>query len=457
MQLKGKKVHIIGICGIGMSTIAMHLNNLGAIVQGSDIATDGEMGENLRSIGINVSDHSAENITENLDFIVRSTAIQDNNIEIVKARELGIPILSRSDILSEITRQHSCVVSITGAHGKTTTTTMTGELLYKLARNPTVFSGGVMGFCDSNFRSGSEELMVVEADESDGTFMRLKTDIAVVTNIEFEHAEFYKDFNEMIEAYEIFVNNINVQKVIICGDDPGIKSLRINPSKEIISYGFDQNNDIYAKDIEFSGDKIDFTIVKNTKEFGRFSLNAIGIHNVLNVLSAFAVSSLFCSSDDEFIKISKEMMQNFRGVARRFNLLPNNKNLTIIDDYAHHPTEIRATIAAAKQMGKRVIAVIQPHRYTRLHALMDDFVSCLDEADIGIITEVYSAGEIPIEGVSGERLYNGILGKGKAKEYHFISTPDELYELLDTIVMDDVVVFMGAGNITTWAKSYAAL
>lgn len=455
MQLKGKKVHIIGICGIGMSAIAMHLNDLGVIVQGSDKATDGEMGQNLRNIGIAVSDHSAENITEDLSFLVRSTAIQDNNIEIIKARELGIQILSRSDILSEITRQHSNVVSITGAHGKTTTTTMVGELLYRLGRNPTVFSGGVMGFCGSNFRSGSKNLMVAEADESDGTFLHLKTDVAVITNIEFEHAEFYKDFNEMLKACQDFANASNVKKVIVCGDDEGIQKLKINSSKEIITYGFDPKNDIYAKDIVVDGQYINFTIVVGNKEIPNFSLKANGIHNVLNVLCAFAVAE--CTTEGELIMKVKEMMMNFGGISRRFNFLPNEKNITIIDDYAHHPTEIRATIAAAKQMGKRVIAVLQPHRYTRLHALMDDFISCLDDADIGIITDVYSAGELPIEGISGESLWSAMEKKGKTKEYYFVSNPEELYELLDRIIMDDVVVFMGAGNITIWAKSYATL
>jgi UDP-N-acetylmuramate--alanine ligase len=456
MQLKGKKVHIIGVCGIGMSAIAMHLNDLGAIVHGSDKATNNEMGQNLRSIGITVSDHSAENITQDLSFLVKSTAIQDNNIEIVKAKELGIPILSRSDILSEITRQHSCVVSITGAHGKTTTTTMVGELLYKLGRNPTVFSGGVMGFCNSNFRGGSRDLMVVEADESDGTFLNLKTDVAVITNIEFEHAEFYNDFNEMLKAYERFANASDVKKIIVCGDDEGIQRIKLpSYNKHIITYGFESWNYLYAKNLVIDGQYINFTIVIGNKEIPNFSLKANGIHNVLNVLCAFAVAE--CHLDDICITQAKEMMMNFGGISRRFNFLPNKKNITIIDDYAHHPTEIRATIAAAKQIGKRVVAVLQTHRYTRLNALMDDFISCLDAADIGIITEVYSAGESPIAGVSGESLWSDMVKEGRAKEYYFVSTPEELYELLDRIIMDDVVLFMGAGDITAWAKSYAVL
>lgn len=455
MNLKEKKIHIIGICGIGMSAIAMHLEGLGASVRGSDAATDNKMSANLRNKGIKVSDPSPRNITKNLDFVVKSTAIKDDNVELIKAKELNITVLSRSDILSEITRQHSCVISITGAHGKTTTTTMTGELLHELDKNPTVFSGGIMGFCNSNFRKGSENLMVVEADESDGTFMCLKTDIAVVTNLEFEHAEFYKDFNEMIKACEAFVNSNKVKKVVLCGDDKGIRELKIGISKEIITYGLNSGNDIYAKDIEFSGDKINFTIVKNNQEIPNFSLNAVGIHNVLNALGAFAVASLLFASGDEFIEKTRRMMVNFRGVARRFNLLPNNKNLTIVDDYAHHPTEIRATVAAAKQMKKRVIAVLQPHRYTRLKALMGDFASCLNEADIAIVTDVYPASEEPIEGVDGKALYE-LMRKNRDLTY-FVATPDELYKLLDKItISNDTIMMIGAGDITSWAEHYSS-
>lgn len=448
MDLKGK-IHIIGICGIGMSAIALYLKNLGGDISGSDTIVDSSVAKNLRLNGINVMHHGDNNITNSIDFIVKSTAIPNDNIELIRADKLNIKIYTRSDILSEITKQHSNVISISGSHGKTTTTTMTGELFHYLNKDPTIFSGGIMGLFDSNFKQGSDQLMIVEADESDGTFMNLKTDIAVLTNIEFEHAEYYKDLDQLLVYCEKFINASSVQYVIIYGDDPIIQKLEIY--KKTIRYGFNNTNDIYAKYINET-----FTVVVFGKEITNLKLNAYGRHNILNALCALSIAIATYGLTDEILNGALKMMANYKGVARRFNLLANNKGVTIVDDYAHHPTEIRATIATAKELNNRVIAVLQPHRYSRLAALMDEFVLSIAEVDIAIISHLYSAGEEAIDGISSEVLVELMQKRFPHKKIYFRKDKDSIYKLLDEIRLnDDVILFMGAGTITEWAKYYA--
>ncbi len=450
MNLKKKSFHIIGMCGIGMSAIALYLKRIGCDVQGSDSVINSTMAQKLRDDGINVMANSPDNITQDIDFLVKSTAIKNNDPELVKANELGMTTLSRSDILSEITRQNGYVIGISGAHGKTTTTTMTGELFYYLSTNPTIFSGGIMGLFDSNFKAGSDQLMIVEADESDGTFMNLKTDVGVLTNIEFEHAEYYRDLAHLIGCCEEFINGDSVQSVVVYGDDPIIKQLKITKN-HVIRYGFDQSNDVYVKDLGES-----FTIVACGKEIRNVKLNAYGMHNILNALAAFCVAIATYGLNDQVIDCGLRMMENFKGVARRFNLLTNNKGVKIIDDYAHHPTEIRATIASAHELKSRIIAVLQPHRYSRLAALMDDFVGCMSDTDVAIVSDVYSAGETMVDGVSGEILVQLMQEKFPHKEIYFRRDRDAIYQLLDHIKLPgDVIIFMGAGTVTDWAKNYA--
>lgn len=431
-----------------MSAIASYLASIECDVQGSDRSIDSEIAKKLTSNGIKVMANSADNITDDINYLVKSTAISCSDPEVIRANELGITILSRSDILSEITRQNGYVISISGAHGKTTTTTMTGELFYYLDANPTIFSGGIMGLFASNFRPGSDQLMVVEADESDGTFMNLKTDLAVLTNVEFEHAEYYKDLKHLIGCCEKFINGDSVQSVVVCGDDPIIKQMKIN--KKAIKYGFDIDNDVCAKDFGET-----FTIVACGKEIKNVRLNAYGKHNILNALCAISIAISRDGLTDHVLNGALKMMENFKGVARRFNPLANNKGIKIIDDYAHHPTEIRATIATAYELKGRVIGVLQPHRYSRLSALMNDFVDCMTEADVIIISDVYSAGEKAIDGVSGEILVQLMRDKFSHKEIYFKPGRDEIYQLLDSIRLPgDVIVFMGAGTVTDWAKNY---
>lgn len=448
MNLQGQ-IYIIGICGVGMSAIAIYLKNIGCDVRGSDNLAESEIANKLRLNGINVMSHSTDNITSDISYIVKSTAIHSQHPELIKASKLNIQTYSRSEILSEITKRNHYVISISGAHGKTTTTTMTGELFYYLNANPTIFSGGIMGLFDSNFRQGSDQLMVVEADESDGTFIHLKSDIAVLTNIEFEHAEYYSNLEHIIDFCERFVNANGVQSVVVYGDDPIIQQLKIN--KKSIKYGFKDTNDVYAKDIGET-----FTIIAYGKEIKNVKLNTYGRHNILNALSALSIAIATYGLTDKILDGALKMMASFKGVARRFNLLANNKDVTIIDDYAHHPTEIRATIATAHELKSRVIGVLQPHRYSRLSALIDDFILCMADADIVIVSDVYSAGEEMINGVSGEILAQLMQEKLPHKEIYFRKDRDSIYKILDEIKLDgDVIVFMGAGTVTEWAKNYA--
>lgn len=455
MTLQNKKIHIIGICGMGMSAIAQYLKQEGWDVQGSDQSSGNKTSAQLRSKNIAVFPKAASNITKDISYIARSTAVKDNDPEIVMAKKLQIPIFSRSHVLSEITKKHSQVISVSGAHGKTTTTTMAAELFNYLYADHTVFAGGIMHFCDNNLLAGRKDLMIVEADESDGTFLKLKTDVAVITNIEFEHAEYYENFLHLLESYEQFVNADNVKQVIVCGDDWGIKQMKIN--KPTIRYGFGESNDIYAKDI-----KDDFTIVIGQDEIRNVVLKARGEHNILNALCAVAIAVSQYGLTSAVIEGARQMMVAFQGVERRFNVLPNKKNITIIDDYAHHPSEIRSTIAAARQMNSRIIAVLQPHRYTRLNALMQDFVTCVDGADTVIISDVFAASEMPLSGIHATKLHRLICERIKRNEHlqlkksYFCAGREEIFECLDLIMLqNDLVLFMGAGTVSSWAREYA--
>lgn len=437
-----RKIHIIGICGIGMSAIAQYCQINEYEVQGSDTQINNAMSDYLISKDIKVLQNDSNNITQEIDFIVKSTAIRDSDSEIIRATELNIPILSRSEMLTKITRESEYVISVSGVHGKTTTTTMAAEMFVALSENPTVFSGGLMGFCKNNFHSGNRNLMVIEADESDGTFMHLKTDLAVLTNVEFEHAEYYRDLQHMMTCCETFINSAKI--AVMCGDDVNIRQLKIHVPT--LFYGFKNTNDVYAINVQ----RNEFEVIVSGTNIGKFKLNAYGKHNLLNALCVLSIAVLKHGLNERIVDIWRQMISHFHGVHRRFNIV-RNEQITVIDDYAHHPTEIAATIEAANGLGSRIVAVIQPHRYTRLNALMNEFMTCIGAADVVIISDVYSAGENPIHGVSGKELVNRIA----SNNCYFASGQQEIYDLLKQIALPgDVILFMGAGTITNWAREY---
>ena len=494
LLLKGGKIHILGICGIGMSAIAQHLCNSGYNVQGSDMICEGDTYDRLKMMGIKIfsGKHSSNNINGEISMIIHSTAVKEDNIEIFTAKELGIPIFNRAAILFYITQQYNTVISITGAHGKTTTTTMIGNLMYDMACDPTIITGGIMGFNNNNFYQGSRKnLMVLEADESDGTFLSLKTNIAVVTNIELEHVEYYKNFDHLIESYLAFIKGKTVKYIVACGDDFGVQKLLEQYdgiTDRVFKYGMTKDNDLYPKNIRKNASSLLFDIVvvnpvlttnivpdgiKIYKEDDNliirdFQLHAYGEHNILNVMCSLLtvlLSKNFIDIDNNFLESVYRTMSTFQGVARRFNILSNtDEGIRVIDDYAHHPSEVISTISAANDISNgesRVIAVLQPHRYTRLQQFMEEFARAFDKADICIITEVYSAGEIEIPGFKGKRLVEMIQSRIsnyniKLQKCYYAADESSLIVLLQkTIQIQDIILFMGAGNITKYAKDFA--
>ncbi len=504
-----KKVHICGIYGIGMSAIAQYLYGI-AEVQGSDASFNAVIHQTLNDLGIRIftGGNNANNITSNVGMLVYSTAVKANNVEIIAAKKLGIPLFSRAEVLAYITKQHDTTISITGAHGKTTTTTMIGNFLYDVGYDPTIISGGIMGFNNNNFHRGcNDELIVVEADESDGTFCAIKTDIAIITNIEFEHVEYYKDFDALLRSCVKFATGETVKTLIVCGDDMGVRKMldQINTSHLVLKYGFDKSNDAYPQNIVKThyGTSFDIVIqnnylVKNIALLHLFEcwdnimithidnnsvlvknimLKAHGIHNILNGMSAFLAVLFYVSERNDFhaklkctfMSSISDAMKNFQGVARRFNIL-SQREITIIDDYAHHPSEVRATVTTATEVfyDKRIIAILQPHRYTRLQMFMHEFSTSLDQVDVVIITDVYSAGEEPIDNVTGKQLYEVINDRISHSEAsllqnninlcYFAADKESLFTLLRNVIKkDDVLLFMGAGNITTWAHKFSII
>ena len=460
-------IHFVGIGGIGMSGIAEVMHNLGYRVQGSDIA-EGPSVERLRARGITVHiGHKAENVA-GVAVVVTSTAVRRTNPEVAAALEARVPVVRRAEMLAELMRLKS-TVAVAGTHGKTTTTSMIATLLDAGGIDPTVINGGIIEQYGSNARLGDSDWMVVEADESDGSFLRLDGTIAVVTNIDPEHLDHYGDFDGVKRAFVEFIHNVPFYgAAVLCIDHPEVQAVigQVRDRK-VVTYGFSLQADICGVNVrsEDGGNTFDVIVrqrgPKNESADRRIEgvhLPMPGRHNVQNALAAIAVSiEMGCS--DEVIRTG---FARFGGVRRRFtkvgSVAVEGGKVTVIDDYAHHPVEIRAVLAAAREAvsgGGRVIAVAQPHRYTRLNDLMNDFQSCFDDADIAYVAPVYPAGEEPLPGVDHAALVAGMKARGHraARE---IAGPDALAEVLAAeIASGDMVVCLGAGDITKWAAGLA--
>jgi UDP-N-acetylmuramate--alanine ligase len=461
-------IHFVGIGGIGMSGIAEVMRNLGYTVQGSDIA-EGPSVERLRARGITVHiGHAKENV-EGAAVVVTSTAVRRTNPEVAAALESRIPVVRRAEMLAELMRLKS-TVAVAGTHGKTTTTSMIATLLDAGGVDPTVINGGIIEQYGSNARLGDSDWMVVEADESDGSFLRLDGTIAVVTNIDPEHLDHYGDFEGVKRAFVEFIHNVPFYgAAVLCVDHPEVQAVigQVRDRK-VVTYGFSLQADICGVNVRSAEGGNTFDVIvrqrgpKDSREDRRIEgvhLPMPGRHNVQNALAAIAVAiEMGCS--DEVIRTG---FARFGGVRRRFtkvgSVAVDGGAVTIIDDYAHHPVEIRAVLAAAREAvagtGGRVIAVAQPHRYSRLNDLMDAFQSCFDDADIAYVAPVYPAGEEPIPGVDHTALVAGVKARGHraARE---IAGADALAEALAVeIAAGDMVVCLGAGDITRWAAGLA--
>jgi UDP-N-acetylmuramate--alanine ligase len=461
-------IHHIGIGGIGMSGVAEILHNLGYEVSGSDL-TDNYNVARLRNLGIKVFiGHEATNV-ENASVIVRSTAVQNTNPEIIAAREKKIPVVSRSEMLAELTKLKS-TIAISGSHGKTTTTSMIGHLLEASGLHPTVINGGVINAYGSNAKLGSGDWLVAEADESDGTFVKIPSTVGVITNIDPEHLDYWGSFTKLLEAFEVFLKQLPFYGFgVLNHDHERVREIAKNISdRKIYFYSMDKNKiannqaAIVADNIKqfAGGSNFDVIINSDLSESGEiethknFTIPLNGIHNVSNSLAAIAVGFGIGLSAEQI----KNALQSFEGVKRRFTKVGEFNGYKIIDDYAHHPVEIAATLAAAKQAlegtNGKVIAVCQPHRYTRLNNLFMEFSECFASADKVIITEMYSAGEKPIEGVDQFALEAALKKHGKD-----VVALDSDKKLAETVVKTansgDLVICMGAGTITKYAAYLA--
>ena len=447
-------IHFVGIGGIGMSGIAEVMHRLGYKVQGSD-ASDSYVVEKLRKVGIPVSiGHATDNLGDTA-VVVCSTAIKDSNPEIHAAAERRVPRVRRAEMLAELMRMQK-TVAVAGTHGKTTTTSMIAALIDSGGVAPTVINGGIINRYGSNARLGKSDWWVIEADESDGSFLRLDGTIAVVTNIDPEHLEHYGTFDRVKDAFVEFIENVPFYGLaVLCVDHPEVQNIigRIR-DRRIVTYGFSDLDDVRADNVTPVPGGTRFDAVILGKDGERRTLSMLvpipGRHNVQNALAAIAVALELGISDDAIVA----GFERFEGVKRRFTKVGEVDGAAIIDDYAHHPTEIRAVLSAAREGGEgRVIAVVQPHRFTRLQALMDEFQNAFNDADVVFVTPVYPAGEEPIEGIDAAALVDGLRAHGHRMVRTVADLDDLCRELRDLAAEGDMVICMGAGDITKWAAS----
>ncbi|HEU4806482.1 MAG TPA: UDP-N-acetylmuramate--L-alanine ligase [Nitrobacter sp.] len=447
-------IHFVGIGGIGMSGIAEVLCNLGYTVQGSD-ASEGANVVRLRDKGIKITvGHTAENVI-GADVLVVSTAIRRDNPELMAARAQRIPVVRRAEMLAELMRLKSCV-AIAGTHGKTTTTSMVAALLDAGDFDPTVINGGIINAYGTNARLGAGEWMVVEADESDGTFLKLPTDVAIVTNVDPEHLDHFKTFDAVQDAFRVFVENVPFYGfAVMCTDHPVVQTMvgKIE-DRRIVTYGQNPQADARLVDLAPNGGGSHFKVVfRNRKtdaahEISDLVLPMPGRHNALNATAAIAVAHELGIPD----AIIRTALAGFGGVKRRFTRTGEWKGVTIIDDYGHHPVEIAAVLKAAREStSARVIAVVQPHRYTRLQSLFEEFCTCFNDADTVVVAEVYPAGEAPIEGIDRDHFVLGLRAHGHREVVPLQESAALAGVVAGLAKPGDYVVCLGAGNITQWA------
>jgi UDP-N-acetylmuramate--alanine ligase len=448
-------LHFVGIGGIGMSGIAEVLHNLGHQVQGSDIAENTNV-RRLRDLGIEVKvGHAGENIA-GAAVVIISSAVKPDNPEVEAARASFVPVVRRAEMLAELMRL-KWAIAVGGTHGKTTTTSLIAALLDGAELDPTVINGGIINAYGTNARLGGGDWIVVEADESDGTFTKLPSTIALVTNIDPEHLDHYGSVEALHQAFEDFVENIPFYGfAVLCIDHPSVQALigRIE-DRRIITYGFGPQAEVRSEDLRLEPDGARFDVVVSERtggserRLGGLFLPMLGHHNVQNALGAIAVA-VEMGIEDAAIRAA---LATFGGVKRRFSKTGEVAGVTIIDDYGHHPVEITAVLSAARQASRnRVIAVVQPHRYSRLANLFEDFCSCFNEADIVVVADVYPAGEAPIENVDRDALVAGLRARGHRHVLPLTSADDLAPLIHETACSGDMVVCLGAGNITAWAN-----
>lgn len=439
-------IHFVGIGGIGMSGIAEVLANLGFRVSGSD-QKKSDVTAHLEELGVEVTEgHAPENVGD-AHVVVRSTAVRDDNPEIIEARRRSIPVIPRAEMLAELMRMKPHTVAVAGSHGKTTTTSMVATVLGTAELDPTFVVGGIVRTYRANARLGRSDLMVVEADESDRSFLMLTPTIAVVTNIDREHMDYYHDMEDVRRCFSDFVNKVPFYgAAVLCLDDPHVQAVIPKVERRRVTYGMSAQADISAHEITFDQSfGSSFTVWRGIEVLGPVALRVPGKHNVYNSLAAIAVG---LELDVPFEKIAQALGE-FSGADRRFQFKGEEGGVTVVDDYGHHPTEIKATLSAARigAPHRRIVVLFQPHRYTRTNDLMDEFASAFNNADVLLVTDIYAASEVPIEGVNAEVLTGRIKSYGH-KDAEYIGALDNAAQVLrDNVREGDLVITLGAGSV----------
>ena len=444
MLQKKHKIHFVGIGGIGMSGIAEVLLNQGYSVSGSDLH-DTEATVRLRSLGARVFvGHQEENLAVNPTVVVASTAVKYSNPEVLEARRRQIPVIPRAEMLAELMRT-KYGVAVAGSHGKTTTTSMIAHVLSAAGLDPTMVIGGRVRSLGTNAKMGQGQFLVAEADESDGSFLLLAPTIAVVTNIDREHMDFHQTMERLNESFLNFVNKIPFYGLaVLCLDNVNVQALLPKVKKRCATYGLSADADFSAQEIKMSGAGVECSVSHLGRSMGKLALRLLGRHSATNALAVVAVAQ---ELEIPFERVA-EALAEFTGIHRRFEVKGEPKGIMVIDDYGHHPAEVRATVGAIRESWKRPLTVIfQPHRYSRTQDLFDDFVTAFDGADRLILTDIYPAGEDPIAGVSSEALYHAIKKQGRLEVEHIVGKDAIVSQLNATLKHGDIVLTLGAGDI----------
>ncbi|PMQ01592.1 MAG: UDP-N-acetylmuramate--L-alanine ligase [Dictyoglomus sp. NZ13-RE01] len=442
-MLSWEKFHFVGIAGSGMSALAYILAEEGYQVSGSDLQENLST-IRLRSKGVKIFvGHRAEQV-KNVDVVVVSSAIPENNIEVITAKENNIPIIQRGELLSLLTKEKKSIL-IAGAHGKTTTTSMIALVLEKAGLDPTVLVGGEVEDFGGNAKLGKGEYLVAEADESDGSMLKLFPYALVITNIDNDHLDYYKTIENIKTAFLKMIEKVPEDGFVIIGTESQyVREILPNIKRTYYTYGLDKNNDFYPEVLNIQPNFSEFKVYYKGKELGKIRLNVSGLHNILNALSAIAISYVLGIDINAGIKA----LESFRGVQRRIQFKGNINNVLVFDDYGHHPTEIKATLNTLKLYDRRLVVAFQPHRYTRTYYLSKELAEALELSDVLIITDIYSAGEKPIPGVSGKNIYDIYVEKYPEKEVYYCENLIEVAKKAKEILRDgDIFLTLGAGDI----------
>jgi len=444
MIARSRRVHFVGVGGIGMSGIAEVLVNLGFAVSGSDLA-ERDTTQRLAALGATIRyGHDPSHITPGIDVVVTSSAVTADNPEVARARGLKIPVIPRAEMLAELMRM-KVGVAVAGTHGKTTTTSLVGTLLHEAGLDPTVVVGGKVRTLGSNARLGQGQYLVAEADESDGSFLLLNPTVAVVTNIDPEHLDYYGDMERVREAYLTFMNRVPFYgAAVACIDSPDVRALLPRVRKPVWTYGESPEADYTARGLRVRGGATSFEVWRGEERLGPVTLHMPGRHHALNALAALIVAAELEIPFD----VGVEALARFGGIHRRFELLGEIAGVIVVDDYGHHPAEIVATIRAAREgFDRRLVVVFQPHRFSRTRDLFEEFVGAFDAADLLVLTDIYAAGERPIPGVSGEALYAALVRHGRMP-VHFVPERAAVAAAVRALLAPgDLVLVLGAGDI----------